>query len=65
MRGDLGEGRHFAHPQNAGRGYLGWGTGADGLRVPATRFLPGHVLAAPSVVNTRPLSPTLPCLTEG
>ena len=35
------------------------GAGADGQRVPATRVLPGHVLAAPSRVIGMALSPTL------
>jgi hypothetical protein len=49
--------RHFlgrARPTSAGRHFLGRGAGADGLRVPATRVLPGHVLTAPSVVINHP-----------
>ncbi len=59
-RGKLGR----ACSWTAGRGDLGRGTGADGLRVPATRVLPGHVLAAPSVLKDRVVSPTVDVPTE-
>ncbi len=39
--------------------------GADGPRVPATRALPGHVLAAPSVPKDSPMSPTRGLPTDG
>ncbi|HEY0138999.1 MAG TPA: hypothetical protein VGB85_33160, partial [Nannocystis sp.] len=44
-----GDAMLVACPDSAGRGCLGRGAGAGGLRVPATRVLPGHVLAAPPV----------------
>ncbi len=47
-----------ARAENAGRGDMGRGAGADRQRVPATRALPGHVLAAPTVLNDISLSPT-------
>ena len=50
----------LARPHTAGRGDLGREAGAGGQRVPATRVLPGHVLAAPSRAHITTLSPTLP-----
>jgi hypothetical protein len=56
-------------PSHRGLGHRGawniWaGEGADGRRVPATRVLPGDMLAAPSVPKTGVVSPTLHRATE-
>ena len=48
-----------ARGESAGLGCLGRGAGAGGQRVPATRALPGHMLAAPSFGMSMTLSPTL------